>query len=56
MAYPYAGDRQLEPDDDSFECPHCTAQMPNQRALFDHYRTCSLLIARMEIEEPESEL
>lgn len=47
----YIGDRQLEPDDDSYECPYCRAQSCNKFSHFLHVKNCQA----KPIKEPEEE-
>lgn len=36
---PYAGDRQLDPDEDH-ECPHCEQEFSTDHALMRHMQRC----------------
>lgn len=40
MPYPYAGDRQLDPDDD-WECPYCEQIFVTNPALMRHVSRCA---------------
>jgi hypothetical protein len=48
---PYIGNRQLEPEDDSWECEHCTAKLGSLAALYAHARKCQKVQAAKEPEE-----
>lgn len=48
---PYIGDRQLEPDDDSYQCPYCKAYSCNQFSHQLHVQRCPAKVAKEESED-----